>query len=591
MEFLTLFLILGGALALLITERLSPDAVGLGIVAALILTGAATVPEATAGFVHPAVLTVAGLFLLSAGVQRTGVTDRIAVWMRQRRWESARSLLRLQSGVVAAISMFVSNTVTVAVFLPVTLSITRSRGFPASRFLIPLSFASLLGGMCTVLGTSTNVVVSGIAADHGLRPLGMFEFFPVGIVLAVLGILYLVTVGQWLLPERTGPRDLASAYRLRRYLTEVEIVPGSSLAGTVLGESGLSETYDLDVLEIHRGTTRLRPDAGTRLAAGDVLLVRASLATIQAVQEAKGVRIRSEAKVETEDLLGGGTVLAEAVVPPGSPLAGRSLKEAAFRNRHGVTALGLVRRRECIRERVGKIPLEVGDTLLLWGPHRRIRALAARPEVLSVVQTLPPRPRRRLAMLSLVLVGLTVAAAALGWVSLMKAVVGGAALMVITGCLPLRETYRAVDWRTVLLLAGMVSLGMTMERAGAAEYLARHVMEQVAGWGPVALLSATFLVTMVLTELVTNNACAVIMTPLAIATARDFGLDPRPFVFTVAFAASASFLTPFGYQTNLFVYGPGGYKFRDFARVGLPLSLMTWLVVTWMVPRLWPLVP
>jgi di/tricarboxylate transporter len=590
-EYLSLFLILGGALALLVSNRLPPDAVGLLVVVALLLTGSASLGEAFAGFSHPATLTVAGLLVLSAGVQRTGVTDRLAVWIRRRPWKSAGSLLRLQSGLVASVSAFISNTATVAVFLPVVLSVARERNFSPSRFLIPLSYASLLGGTCTVIGTSTNIVVSSLLEEHGLRPIGMFELLPVGIVLTLGGVLYLTTIGQRLIPERLQGSDLTEAYHLRRYLTEVEIEPGSHLVGSTLELSRLSELYDLDVLEIHRGLRRIAPSLETGLLESDVLLVRAPVAAINKIREAEGLRLRAETKIEMGDLLGEGMVLAEAVVPPGSPLEHRTLKQSAFRNRHGVTALALYHHREYIRDRVGRIPISVGDVLLLYGPRRRLRVLAGRPEILSVVQTLPPRPRRRLAKLSLAIVALTVLVAALGWVSLVKAVVGGAALMVLTGCLSLVETYRAIDRRTILLLAGMISLGLTMERHGAAGYLAAHLMERAGGLGPWGLLAATYLGTLVLTEVITNNACAVIMTPLAIATAHDFGLDPRPFALAVAFAASASFLTPFGYQTNMFVYGPGGYRFTDFARVGLPLSIFCWLTVSTLIPVLWPLIP
>ncbi len=591
MEYLTLFLILAAALALLVTNRLPPDGVGLAVMLALMFTGTASPAGALIGFAHPATLTVAAVLILSAGVQRTGITDGIALWMRRHAWRSEAGLLRLQSGLVASISAFISNTATVAVFLPVTLSVTRERNFSPSRFLIPLSYASLLGGMCTVIGTTTNIVVASLVTEHNLRPLGMFEFFPVGIVLTVSGILYLTTLAPRLLPVRRGEGDLATAYHLRKYLTEVEIVPRSHLAGRTLERSQLSELYDLDVLEIHRGDMRIPPSPSTVLLEHDVLLVGAPLTTIRAVQETEGIRLRSEVKSDVGDLLGGGMVFAEAVVPPGSPLENRTLKESAFRNKYGVTALALYHHREYIRERVGRVPIGVGDVLLLYGPKSRLRDLAGFSEILSVVQILPPRPRRRLGKVAVLVVALTVLVATTGAVSLVKAVVGGAALMVLSGCLTLRETYRAIDRRTIFLLAGMISLGLTMERTGAASYIARHVMERASGLGPTALLAATFITTVTLTEMITNNACAVIMTPIAIAAARDFGLDPRPFALTVAFAASASFLTPFGYQTNMFVYGPGGYRFTDFARVGFPLTLICLVVVVAMVPWIWPLVP
>jgi len=589
-DFVALFLILAGALALLMTNRIPPDGVGLAVIVALILTGKASAGEAFAGFSHPATLTVAAVLILSAGVERTGSIDGLALWLRRHAGNSEFRLRRVQTVMVAPISAFLSNTATVAMFLPVVISVTRDRGFSPRRFLIPLSFASLLGGMCTLIGTSTNIVVSTLAVDHGLAPMRMFDFLPVGLVMVVLGGIYLIYFAPYLLPSRIKGRDMEERYALRRYLTEVEVLPGSILIGKTLEASRLSELYDLDVLEIHRSNRSTEVASATPLYERDVLLVRAPLETIQKIQGDEGLRLRPEAKIDLADLSAAGMVLAEAVVPPGSPLENRTLKSASFRNRHGVTALALSHRRETIRDRVGKVPLRIGDTLLLYGSKSRLRELAAQPEILSLVKIHPPRPRRRLGRLALLIVVFTVTLAATGVVNLPRAAVAGAALMVLTGCLSLRETYRAMDRRTLVLLAGMISLGLTLERSGAASYIARHLMETTGAWGPMYLLAGTYLATLVFTEIVTNNACAVIMTPIVIAAARDFGLDPRPFVFAVAYASSASFLTPFGYQTNMFVYGAGGYRFQDFFRIGFPLTLICFTCVMVLVPRLWPLV-
>jgi di/tricarboxylate transporter len=588
---LALFLILAGALALLVTNRVPPDGVGLMVVVVLILTGEASPAQAFAGFAHPATLTVASLLILSAGVQRTGVTDGLVLWLRRHARTGERRFLLLQSTAVAPISAFISNTATVAMFLPVVMGVARDRGFSASRLLIPLSYASLLGGMCTLIGTSTNIVVSTLVGDHGLEPMGMFDFVPLGLLVAGGGFAYLTLISPFLAPSRPEAQDLSEAYHLRRFLTEVEIEPGSHLAGRTLEKSGLSDQYDLDVLEIHRGNMILSPSAVLQLLEHDVLLVHAPLEQIRRIQETEGVRLRTEVKVGVGDLVAGGMVLAEAVVPPGSPLENRTLKRADFRNRYGVTTLALNHHREVIRERVGRVPLHIGDVLLLYGSKSRMRQLAGFPELLSLVQILPPRPRRHRGGRSLLVLGITIAAAASGLVSLVTAAVAGATLMVLSGCLSMRELYRAIDRRTILLLAGMISLGLSMERSGAADYLARHLMEDVGALGPRGLLVVTFVSTLLLTEILTNNACAVIMTPLVIVTAQDFGLDPRPYAFAVAYAASASFLTPWGYQTNMFVYGPGGYRLVDFLRMGLPLTLIVAVVVCVFLPYFWPLAP
>lgn len=592
MEHIPLFVILVAALALLVTNRLPPDAVGLSVIIALVLFGQASPAEAFIGLAHPATLSVASVLVLSAGVQRTGVIDGLALWMRRMSRGSEKRLLGFQTGLVAPISAFLSNTATVAIFLPVVLSLARDRGFSPSKFLIPLSYASLLGGMCTLIGTSTNIVVSALLVDHGFEPFGMFEFAPVGLLATAIGLLYLVTIAPRLIPDRREEGEgLTEVYHLRKFLTEVEVMPGSHLAGITLEQSNLNAQYDLDVLEVHRGAVRFQPTLTTTLLEGDVILVRAPVNSIRRIQDSEGVRLRGETKNEASDLTAGGMVLAEAVVPPGSPLENRTLKQSSFRNRYGVTALALYHAREYIRERVGHTTIRVGDTLLLYGSKTRLRELAGSQEVLSVVQILPPRPRRRLGRASVLIVLLTVSAAVTGIVSLVQALIGGAAIMALTGCLTLRETYRAVDRRTIFLLAGMISLGLSMERTGAAALVAGEFMHVASDAGPILLLAGTYLLTMAFTEVLTNNACAVIMTPIAIITAQGAGLDPRPFAMAVAIAASASFLTPFGYQTNMFVYGPGGYRFLDFARVGFPLSMICWIVATLVIPRILPLVP
>ena len=590
MEYLALCLILAAALAGLISNRVPADGVGLGVVVALMLTGEATPAEALSGFSHSATLTVAAFLILSAGVQRTGLMDGVAVWLRHHARSSETRLLAIQNALVTSVSTVLSNTATVGIFLPVVLSVTRERGFSVGRFLLPLSFAALLGGMCTLIGTSTNVVVASLVEQHGLAPLGMFEFTPVGLTMAVLGAIYLTVAAPRLLGDAGQVQDLAAGFHMRRYLTEVEIEPGSHLAGKTAEESRLSELYDMDVLEIHRQGSVVAVTPSTPLLERDVLLVRVNLHTIHRIQETEGVRLRSEAKIDGPDSSRAGMLLAEAVVPPGSPLENQNLKESAFRSRYGVTALALYHHREYIRDRVGLVPLRVGDVLLLYGSQGRLRELADSPEVLSVVKILPPRPRRRLARLAVLIVVFTIAAVALGLVSLVKAAVAGAALMVLTGCLSLKEAFRAMDRPTLLLIAGMIAFGSAMERSGAAAGLANFVMERFAGYGPTAILAGAYLTTSVLTAFVTNNACAVIMTPIVLVTAQNFGLDPRPFAFAVAFASSADFLTPWGYQTNMFVYGPGGYRLTDFLRVGLPLTAICFTVAMILIPRLWPLV-
>ncbi|NNF07441.1 MAG: SLC13 family permease [Candidatus Eisenbacteria bacterium] len=589
MEHLAVFAILIFALGFLIFSRLPADGVAMAVIVLLILTGTSTPAQALVGFAHPATLIVASVLLISAGIQRTGVVDGLALWMRRRAGKSQTKFLKLQTAIVTPMSAFLSNTAVVAVFLPLVLTASRDRGYSVSRLLMPLSFASLIGGMCTLIGTSTNVVVAKLAEDHGLGSIGMFDFVPIGIIIAIPGLLYLIYVAPRIVPDRRKQDSMTGDYHMRRYLTEVEVLPEAHLVGKKLLDSGLRQEFDLEVLEIERpGGSRFTPNSATSLAAGDVLLVSVPLNMLRQIQHSTDLRLRTEAKIDLKDLTQGGLTLAEAVVPPGSPLERRTLQSYNFRNRFGVTALALYHQREYIRERVGKSELRIGDTLLLLGTKERLRYLAGLPEVLSVVQVHAARPRRALSWIAVAILILTVGLAASGVLDLVKAVIGGAALMLVTGCLTVREAFRSVDRQTIFLLAGMISLGMAMERTGAASAFALNVIEGIEGLGPRGILAITYVVTAILTELLTNNATAVIMTPIAIAAAEDIGVSPVPFVFAVAYAASASFLSPVGYQTNMFIYGPGGYRFTDFFRVGLVLSLIAGTSVVWFAPMLWP---
>ena len=588
MDFFWELIILAGALGTLIFTRLPADSVGMGVIVLLILTGSATPAQALSGFSHPATLMVASVFILSGGVQRTGVSDGLVIWIRRHAGSTEQGFLRTMTGAVAAMSAFLSNTAVVAVFLPMVLQLAREKKHSASRLLMPLSFAAILGGMCTLIGTSTNIVVANLAESHGMEPMGMFDFLPIGLAIALPGLLYLVYFSRYVIPDRRHGSKLETEYPLRKYLTEVELKDDSELIGHTLLESGLSRDFDLDVLEVHRGDTVVEPTPSTILLKGDVLLVHAPLKTIQQIRSSPTLRLRSEGKLDHSYLLGSGMRLVEAVVPPGSPLVGRTLQHYSFRNRFGLTALALYHRREVILARVGKVALRVGDVLLLYGPRTRLKQLADSTEVLTVVQIHPSRPRRRLGPLAVGILAATVIAASFQIIPVMHAMLAGAALMLLTGCIGTREAFRAVDRKTIFLLAGMISLGLSMERTGVAMWFADHVMVIAAQFGPRFLLATTYLVTALLTEVLTNNACAVVMTPVAIATAAALDLDATPFLFAVAYGASASFLSPLGYQTNLFVYGAGGFRFTDFFRSGWPLSLWSLIAVTWLLPLMLP---
>ncbi len=576
--------LLVAAIALFVSNRFPPEVVALILLATLLVSGLIPVERGLRGFSNDAVITIAAMFVLSEGLQRTGFISWIARGLeklaRRAAWLAVGALLVL----TAFLSAFVNNTAVVALFIPLTLAVSEMARLSPSRLLLPLSYASMLGGVCTLIGTSTNLIVNGVAQERGIAPLGMFEFMPLGLIFTGLGLAYLFAVGMRLLPDRRPTADPADAYRLSAYITEVELTKKSGAVGKRLMDADFVKELGVEVLDIWRNDVRLLPLPDRILQEGDILRVRCNLQRLQQLQGAYGLKLIADAQAHTESEP---PLLVELVLTPNSSLVGETLRSSRFRNRFGATVLALRHRQEMALEQFADTPLQAGDAILVQVERERLPELLRMPDFLFVSQTEAMRPRPFKALLAgLIMIGV-VTVASMGWYPTSVAALVGALLMVLTGCLKPDEAVQSIDWRLLIMLGAMLGLGAAMETTGAARWLTTNFIGALGALGPIVALSGFYLLTSLLTEVMSNNATAVLMAALAIEVAAALGVDARPFLFAVAYAASASFMTPIGYQTNTMVFGVGQYQFSDFVRIGAPLNILFWILATLLIPRFW----
>ncbi len=589
-EMIFVLAVILGAVLLFAWEKYPVDLVSVMVMAALILSGVVTPVEGISGFSHPATVTVTAMFILSGGLYRTGavnfVGEILARLGRRNFWLGLLALM-LTVGVMSA---FINDTAVVAIFLPIVMGLSRDLKISPSKLLMPLSFGALFGGACTLIGTSTNILVSAIAVKHGAPAFGMFEFSQFGVIILGAGILYMFFVGVRLIPERGFEKGMALEDERREYLVEVTVDQDAEFIGETLGETELAK-FDVDIQEIRRDGVRLRlPARDVALHPGDLLRLRCDVEQVRKMKVLHGFSLRSEARWH-ETLEEEGTLLVEAVVGPNSRLEGKTLKDARFRTLVGGTVHGLRHRGRMMLRPLEETVLAPGDVLLIEMPKKLLELLHGYQVFVVISEVDTPEFRRRKIPLAVAIIVAVVASAAFGLVPILVSAIVGSVLMVLTRCLTLEEAYEAIQWKVVFLLGGVLALGLAMEKTGTALYLANQLVATVGIWGPVALVSAFYLMTSLMTEIMSNNATAALLTPIAIATAEAVGVDSRPFLMAVTYAASAAFMTPVGYQSNTLIYGPGRYKYADFLKVGTPLNLMFWLLATWLIPFFWPFDP
>ncbi|MFA7680984.1 MAG: SLC13 family permease, partial [Pigmentiphaga sp.] len=555
------------------------------VLASLALTGLVTPGQALSGFSNSATITVASMFVLAAGMQNSGALSGIGNLLGRAR--SPTVFLLLLFAVLAVIAPFVNNTAVVAVMMPIVIAATANIGMSASKALIPLSYVSQMAGVCTLVGTSTNLLVNGMAKDLGHPGFSMFEFTTLGVICMVAGCFYLLTVGRWLLPDARAT-ELVEHYELGKYITELRVMPESSLIGSSVGEAKLGEEFGVFVLELLRGDEKVWSPRSQTLQEGDVLLARGDWSQLDELRKEAGLEVNAEFKLKQRAFEEVDQVLAEVMVAPRSRMIGNTLGMLDPRWHHNTTALGIHRRGQVLREQLREVRLRVGDILLLLIPESEMATLRQDNNVIVLSERQPEKKGSWRAPFALATMALVIAVSALGWAPIAITSLAGALAMTLTGCLDAEDVYDAVDWRIIILMAGLLPLGVAMSETGAAQFLVENTIGLVSASGPWVVLAVLYLMALLLTEFMSNAAAAVLLTPIGMSTAKMMEVDATPFLIAVTFAASTSFATPVGYQTNTMVYGAGGYRFSDFVKVGLPLNLIFWVLGVTLIPRLWP---
>ena len=577
------------AVVLFVTEKFSTDVVAVLVMVVLLVSGILTPAEGFNGFANPATVTVGAMFVISAGLFRAGAVNFLGRGLRRLARRSSTLMVLVMMLGVGSLSSFLNNTATVAIMIPVIMVVAQRVNTSPSKLLMPLAFASLLGGMCTVLGTSTNILASSMAETAGLEPLSMFEFSRLGIIFFAVGVIYMMTIGRKMIPEHRTSGDLTRSFGLGDYLTELQLSDKSQLVGESLESAPLLEEFDIEVLQIIRGKDLLRPTPKTVLREHDLLRVKGDVSTINELKERAEASLGMQIKWQDSDLESKDTKLVEAVVGPSSPLAGRSLVESNPRKNYGVSVLAIRHHGALKHGELQNIKLMSGDTLLIEVPNSRIPYLIQQRVFLVASKAGIPQFDLLKAAKGVAIVVSVITSAALGWLSIASAAAAGALLIVLSKCISMEEAYAAIEWNVLFLLAGMLALSIAMEKTGTSAMRAGGIVDVLGAMGPRALVAAFFGATMLLTSVMSNQATVALLIPVAITTAYSIDANPRTFIFAVMFAASSSFMTPVGYQTNTMIYGPGQYTFNDFLRVGTPLSLIFWVLGTLLIPWFWPL--
>ena len=561
------------------------------VIAALVLSGLLGVEEAFTGFSSPAVITVWAIYMVSEGINRVGIADAIGERMLRVAGKDEKRLVAIIMITVAGMSAFTNNIGATAILLPAVISIANRADISPSRLLIPLSFGSLLGGVTTLIGTPPNLLVNVVLSDAGIPAFSLLDYTPMGLIILVSSIFYMVFVGRHMLPkrERETTTDLSRRYHLRSYLAELQVMPNSILVGKTINESRLGEVYNLTVLGVRRnGEMNLGSLEGLHIHANDRLIVDSTAQQLLQNQTRLGVQFDPKLEITPEDLYSPETMLAEVVISQKAQFAGQTIKEVDFRGHYGLTVLAVWHEAGMLRGPNRDMRVRLGDILLVYGRPERIEALSSDNQFLLLGPLRTEGRRKQKAPLAVGIFVALISAVAFGWLDISIAVVIGVILYILTGCLTMDEAYRAVEWKSVFLIAGMLPLGIAMEHTGTAAYLADSVVAVVGGLGPRGVMVGLFVLTTLLTAFMSNAAAAVLVVPIAISAAATLGVAPQAFAMSVGMAASNAFVTPVSHQSNVLVYGPGGYRFFDFTKVGLPLTMIGWALMLIFMPIFWP---
>lgn len=579
--------IVGLLFAALVRNLAPPDLLFLAASTVLAMIGIITPAEAFAGFSNTGMLTVATLFVVVAGLRETGVLDFIGHHVLGRA-KSERGVLARLAAVVLPLSAFLNNTPIVAMFVPVVMDWSRRNQVSPSRLLIPLSYLAILGGTCTLIGTSTNLVINGLMIENGLPGMHLFEIGMIGLPYALIGIAYLFLGGLVLLPERKELLEQLRESR-REYLAEMQVQPGCRLIGQTIEQGGLRQLPGLFLIEIDRDGQILAPvGPDDIIKTNDKLVFTGIVSSIIELEKIPRLVPIADPDYEVSPRKQRKRRLCEAVISENSPLIGKTIRDADFRATYGAAVVAVHRSGKRVEKKIGDIVLRSGDTLLLQTQAHFLRAYRHDPSFYLVSDVDDWRPiRLDRAWIAILLFVCLIVLMTTGLVPIVLSATLTAVLMVALGCISSGDAHRSVEWQVLITIAAAFGVGTALQNSGAATAIATTLVESTREWGPIAAIAVIYLLGSIMTELITNNAAAVLMFPFCLETARLYGVNPRPFLIALILSASASFMTPIGYQTNMMVYGPGGYRFSDFLRIGTPLNLLLGIVAVCLIPCIW----
>lgn len=573
-----------------VREKWSPDIVVAIAVAALLVTQLLTPQEVLSVLSNSAPVTIACMFILSAALERTGCIDALGNWLGDLVGDSPTRVLAGLMLTALVVSAFLNNTPVVAILTPVAIALAKRAGSFPSKLLIPLSYATVLGGMLTMIGTSTNILVDGVARKAGLEPFGMFEITPAALAFCAVGFVYLMLFSRRLLPDReTLSRQLRPNLE-RTFMSELLVPHDSPVIGKTLSEANLNGGSGLQVLKIFRGEEQLtEPGHTTTLAAGDLVLLHGHVKDVVDLRQNGHLTFNRGEAFET--VIDHDVILAEAIVGRNSRYSHRPMRDLDLAARYGINVLAVHRQDENVQGNLDDFQLQFGDVMLVEGTPTQIRRFAENGDLISLNAVQERAYRRDKAPIALLATLAVVLFSALDLMPIEGLAIIAGAVVLGTRCLDVEDAYKAVDWKVLSLIFGMLAISIAMDKVGLIDLVVNHTMAALPHASPLLMLGFVYLLTTILTEILSNNAVAVLVTPVSIGIAQSLGLDPRPFVVAVMFAASVSFATPIGYQTNTFVYNAGGYRFSDFLRIGIPLNLLMVVVAIVVIPLVWPLQP